>query len=60
MQMVLKVNIQLKLETFLLGLIDKQVETSSGTLFFHMIMEARLYVLKGGRAYKYVQWKNGW
>ena len=41
-QKILKVNLQLKPELFLLGLMDQQFEKQHGTLFLYMITAARL------------------
>lgn len=45
--MILKVNLQLKPEVFLLGLMDKQIERFYGTLCLYMITVARLLYAQG-------------
>lgn len=42
-QKSLKINIQMKPKVFLLGLMDREVESSYGVLFLYMITAAKLH-----------------
>lgn len=49
MQKILKVNIKIKPETFLLGLMDKELKKRERTLILYMLRAAKCSMYKNGK-----------
>lgn len=58
---ILKINIQMKPEMLLWGLIDKKLEKTHSTLFFIYDKSSEIFIRKMVERFgHYTQWKGGW